>query len=113
MLMTIERDAGFLGRAPATMNAAAATVATRLHGRAQSLRARLRHPVNLRSRRGAGDMIWTILVVGLVAVVAWVERRKAKESVRSGQTDHYRSARPHGQRERAATMLSGFDWSTP
>ena len=28
--------------------------------------------MNLRSRRGEGNMIWTILVVGLVAVVAAV-----------------------------------------
>ena len=40
--------------------------AIRLGNRAQTLRARFTHPVNLRSRRGAGDMIWTILVVGLV-----------------------------------------------
>jgi len=66
MLMTIESNVGFLGRASATMDAAA----MRLHSRAQALKSRFRHPVNLRSRRGAGDMIWTILVVGLVAVVA-------------------------------------------
>ena len=33
---------------------------------------RLNSAMNLRSRRGEGNMIWTILVVGLVAVVAAV-----------------------------------------
>lgn len=33
---------------------------------------RLHSAMNLRSRRGEGNMIWTILVVGLVAVVAAV-----------------------------------------
>jgi len=70
MLMTIEKDTGCLGRASATMEAAATPMAMRLHQCLQSMKVRLRHPVNLRSRRGAGDMIWTILVVGLVAVVA-------------------------------------------
>jgi hypothetical protein len=33
---------------------------------------RLQRRVDLRSRRGEGNMIWTILVVGLVATVAAV-----------------------------------------
>ncbi len=33
---------------------------------------KLHTALNLRSRRGEGNMIWTILVVGLVAVVAAV-----------------------------------------
>ena len=70
MLMTIEKEMSRLDRASAVMDVAVAAAALRLHSRVQSMRTRLRRPVNLRSRRGAGDMIWTILVVGLVAVVA-------------------------------------------
>ncbi|NJM40712.1 MAG: hypothetical protein HC853_08040 [Anaerolineae bacterium] len=42
------------------------------YGALLSLNRRLHGALNLRSRRGEGNMIWTILVVGLVAVVAAV-----------------------------------------
>jgi hypothetical protein len=42
------------------------------HGLLLTVNRRLHTALNLRSRRGEGNMIWTILVVGLVAVVAAV-----------------------------------------
>lgn len=52
-------------RAASTITRGAVNVYARLHQ--QLLRG-----INLRSRRGEGNAIWTILVIGLIAVVAAV-----------------------------------------
>ncbi|NJM41836.1 MAG: hypothetical protein HC853_14295 [Anaerolineae bacterium] len=66
MLTTIENKSNALSRVSTALDTAALSVYCQVQG----LKARLVHPVNLRSRRGAGDMIWTIITVGLVAAVA-------------------------------------------
>lgn len=54
-----------------TVNPRMTALRDRLYGALVQLHFRL-SDLNLRSRRGEGNAIWTILVIGLIAVVATV-----------------------------------------